>query len=163
MYGINEISMNKFPSWILLVAGLIPAALIITWGEMSEFNINLWILPIVNLPQVYLDYEQFLIGLYYLVSPILILTFMRKKSVFQRDNWRFVFLVFSTIFSYGILRYLEFLYDTRWPPITDPFGNFYPLAFWSLPLVSTAAAFVFLSTRSERHQNMIQESRSFNI
>jgi hypothetical protein len=155
--------MNKFPSWILLVASLIPPALIITWGEMSEFNINLWFLPVVNVPPGYLDYEEFLIGLYYLVSPVLILTFMRKKSVFRADNWRFLFLVFSTIVSYGILRYLEFLYDTRGPPITDPFGNFYPLAFWSLPLVSTAAAFIFLSTRSEQHQNIVQESRTSNI
>ena len=143
----NEPLNTKLPSWTLLVAGLIPPALIIIWGELSEFNVNLWILPTANVPAGYLVLEQFFIGAYYLLSPVLILSFLRK-SVFPKDNLRFLALIVVTVFSYGLLRYAEFVYDTRGPPIFDPFGNFFPLAFWSLPLISTAAASLVLSAKS---------------
>ncbi len=57
-------------------------------------------------------------------------------------------MVFCCIVSFGILRYLEFLYDTNGPPAVNPFGNFYPLAFWALPLLMTATFAVILSTKS---------------
>ena len=138
---------DKLFSLSLLVGGLIPPTLIIIWGELSEFNVNLWFLPTVNVPASYLVFRQFLIGTYYLISPVLILSFLRK-TVFSNDSSRFLVLIVVTVFSYGLLRYAEFLYDTRGPPVFDPFGNFFPLAFWSLPLISTAAASLILSAKS---------------
>jgi hypothetical protein len=139
--------LNKFPNWILLAMGLIPWTVILLWGELSEFNVNLWILPIINVSSNYILFEQFLLGAYYLVSPILILSFLRS-STFRRENERFLALILVTIFSYALLRYAEFIYDTRGPSAFNPFGNFFPAAFWSLPLISTAAASLILSART---------------
>jgi len=139
---------GKPPRLVLLIAGLIPAIIIVIWGELSEFNVDLWILPTVNVPASFLILEQFLIGSYYLASPILILSYFRMSSIFRTDNWRFLVLIFTTILSYGLLRYSEFVYDTRGPLISDPFGNFFPLVFWSLPLISTAAVSLILSAKS---------------
>jgi hypothetical protein len=132
---------------VLLIGGLIPAILIIIWGELSEFNVNLWILPTINVPSNYLVLEQFLIGTYYLLSPVLILAFLRK-FVFPNHNLRFLVLILVTVFSYGLLRYSEYVYDTRGLPSFDIFGNFFPLVFWSLPLISTGAASLILSAKS---------------
>jgi len=132
---------------VLLISGLIPAILIIIWGEMSEFNVNLWILPTIDVPAGYLVFEQILIGAYYLLSPVLILTFFRK-FVFRNDNLRFLVLIVVTVFSYILLRYSEYVYDTRGLSSFDIFGNFFPLVFWSLPLISTAAASLILSAKS---------------
>jgi|SRR5579862_3866107 len=138
---------NSFPPWALLALGLIPPALVIMWGELSEFNIDLWILPTVNVPPNYLVFEQFLIGTYYLLSPGLILVFLRK-SVFPKDDLRFLILAGVSLFSYGLLRYAEFVYDTGGPSVIELFGNLFPLVFWSLPLVATAAAAMILSAKS---------------
>lgn len=133
---------------LLLLGALIPPALIITWGELSEFNINLWFFPTINVSPLYLNLEQVLIGAYYLVTPSLLLLYLRGLSTFRKDNLRFLVLVLVCVASFAILRYFDFLYDTNGPPVSDPFGNFYPFAFWILPLISIGAAYFFLSAKS---------------
>ncbi len=123
--------------FLLLIGAAVSPTIIIIWGELSEFNINTWILPTLNVPQSFIDLEQVLIGGYYLLTPILLLSYFRGVSVFRNDNRRFLSLVLVCIFSFALLRYFDYLYDANGPPIADPFGNFYPLAFWILPLLST--------------------------
>ncbi|HYB04032.1 MAG TPA: hypothetical protein VED17_06200 [Nitrososphaerales archaeon] len=132
---------------LLLVVALIPPAALIIWGELSEFNLNFWLLPIVNVSQTVLYFEDVLIASFYLITPTLLLLFLRGVSAF-RENRRFLVMVFCCIASFGILRYLEYFYDTNGPPAVNPFGNFYPLAFWALPLLMSAAFAVVLSTKS---------------
>jgi hypothetical protein len=127
------------------MSALIPPAFIIVWGELSEFDVNLSFLPTVAVPPVYLNLEQLAIGFYYLLTPSLILAFLRGLTPFRENDRRFVVVIIATIFSFGLLRYQEFIYDANGPPLVDPFGNFYPLAFWSLPLIMTASAAFFLS------------------
>ncbi len=132
---------------LLLVIALIPPAVLIVWGEFSEFNINFWLLPTTNVSQSVLDSENLLIAGYYLVTPSLLLWFFRQLGSF-RESRRYLILVICCIFSFGILRYFDFIYDTNGPPAFSPFGNFYPLAFWILPLLMTALAAVLLGLGS---------------
>jgi hypothetical protein len=132
---------------LLLAVALIPPVILIIWGELSEFNMNFWLLPTVDVSQMVLNFENILIASYYLVTPTSLLMSLRRVSAF-RGNRRFLVMVFCCIASFGILRYLEFLYDINGPPVVDPFGHFYPLAFWVLPLLMTATFAVVLSTKS---------------
>jgi len=132
---------------LLLVIALIPSGILIIWGEFSEFNIDFWLLPTINISRTTLDFEQLVLAAYYLATPSLLLIFFRGAVAF-RENRRFLALIVSCVASFGLLRYLDYLYDTNGPPVVAPFGDFYPLAFWILPLLITGAAAVLLSIRS---------------
>lgn len=133
------------PRWILLLASLIPPAFIICWGELSELNVNVWFLPTINVSQAFLSLEQVLIGAFYLLTPFLLLLFFHGLTPFKTNDKKYLVLIFASVISFAFLRYLEFLYDQSGPSIADPFGLFYPLAFWSFPLLLTASAAFFLS------------------
>jgi|SRR5579872_210955 len=135
-------------NFLVLAAALVPPALIITWGELSEFNINLWFLPTVNVSSAFLEFEELLIASYYLFTPSMIFLYLRNFRAFLNDKNRFLVVILVSVSAFVLLRYLEFLYDLNGPPIEEPFGNLYPLAFWSLPLIITATAAFFLSGRS---------------
>jgi hypothetical protein len=135
-------SYSRLP---LLLMALIPPALPILWGEFSEFNINFWFLPTANVSQFFINLEEIFIGAYYLVTPPLLLLYLRGTSRFCRSDGRFLLLTVVCVLSFGILRYLEYQFDTNGLPLADPFGNFYPLAFWILPLIMTGTAAFLLS------------------
>ena len=141
----KERSYFGFP---FLVAALIPPTLLILWGEFSEFNINFWFLPTANVSQFFINLEEIFIGAYYLLTPPLLLIYLRRRSVYRHSDRRFIFLTIACIVSFGLLRYLEYQYDTNGPPLADPFGNFYPLAFWILPLIMTGTAAFLLRGNS---------------
>ena len=131
----------------ILAIALIPPAILIIWGELTEFNINFWLLPTINISQAVLDFEQVVLASYYLATPSLLLIFLRGVEAF-RENRRFLALIVSCVASFGLLRYFDYIYDAKGPPVVPPFGNFYPLAFWILPMLMTGAAAVLLSIRS---------------
>jgi len=133
---------------ITLFVALIPPFLIILWGEFSEFNINFWLLPVENVPQSFEVVQELLTAAYFLLTPLFLLIFLRSFATFKNSNGRFVILTVSCIGSFSLLRYLEFLYDTNTLSATAAFGNYYPLAFWSLPLLMTALATLFLESKS---------------
>ncbi len=133
---------------LALLVAVVPPTLIITWGELSEFNVNLWFLPTVNVPASFLNFEELLIASYYLLTPSMILLYLKSSQVFRDYKNRFLVLVIVTVSAFFLLRYLEFLYDLNGTPVADPFGTFYPLAFWGLPLLVVATASFFLSARS---------------
>jgi hypothetical protein len=132
---------------LLFVVALIPPVILIAWGELSEFNIDFWLLPTINVSQTILDFEQLVLAAFYLGTPSLLLIFFRGVAAF-RENRRFLALIISCVASFGLLRYFDYLYDANGAPVVAPFGNFYPLAFWILPLLMTGAAAVLLSIRS---------------
>lgn len=138
--------MKRLARGLILFAALIPPGLIILWGEFSEFNINFWFLPTVDVLPSFAVLEQVLIVGYFLATPFLLLVYTRDVPIFKRDNTRFVIVVISCVASFALLRYLEFLYDTNALSATAAFGNYYPLAFWSLPLLITVLAAFLLSS-----------------
>jgi hypothetical protein len=132
---------------LFLVVALIPPTILITWGELSQFSINFWLLPTINVSRPVLNFEEVVIAAYYLGTPSFLLLFLRSADVF-RENRRFMTLILSCVASFGLLRYFDYLYDANGAPVVAPFGDFYPLAFWILPLLMTGAAAVLLSIRS---------------
>ena len=95
-----------------------------------------------------LDLEELLIAPYYILTPTMILVYLRSLRAFRNHENRFLLLIVISFSAFILLRYAEFLYDLNGPPIVEPFGVFYPLAFWSLPLLIVTAAAFFLSFQS---------------
>jgi hypothetical protein len=147
--NFRETRYRRETTLAFLFISLIPPALIILWGELSEFDINLWFMPTVNVPPSFLIFEQAIIGCYYTITPFFLLLSLRSLRSFKTNGLKFVLLVVTSITSFGLLRYLEFLYDTSSPQY-PPFGNFYPLAFWSLPFLLTALSVLLLSGGSRK-------------
>ncbi len=79
---------------LLLAVALIPPAILITWGELSEFNINFWLLPTINVSQTVLNFEDVLIASLLSGHPHTLVALSERNSSFPRR---------SEVSVYGVL------------------------------------------------------------